>query len=357
MEDDLLPANAAITYLVDDHLQSIDIAPNEKRKFQYTELLMDFVQKAEKASGICWRGNRLQEEADYKLHEAIELAHELISRLYCACYTKVDGKAERYSHDKRDYFSVKQPERYRTIWKHRDLETAFHVGFTSEKSCDIYRSEISKIVHTYLNQDLRSAKFEVLVVDALVASEIYEYGEGLKKNPSRLLNPQQDYLMELVDELKDYNAAQGNFEKIVKIWREKSVEKSLKKFLICVVFLYVVPIVIAWLAARYKFDVIAFLSAAFVGLLAARALLSWVQKGVRSIFQVPQAPQKTPFEKALELHRKMVLAYQELRAGASSSPQRVREVLAKVTDEGAVWEPEVFSILDAAIARSHGDWG
>lgn len=68
-------------------------------------------------------------------------------------------------------------------------------------------------------------------------------------------------------------------------------------------------------------------------------------------------PAKYPLEKAFELHGKMVLAYNELKGGTSSSPQRVREVLAKVADEGAAWDPGVFSILDAAVARSRGNWG
>jgi hypothetical protein len=53
----------------------------------------------------------------------------------------------------------------------------------------------------------------------------------------------------------------------------------------------------------------------------------------------------------------MVRAYSELKGGTLSSPQRVCEVLAKVADEGAAWDPGVFSILDAAIARSRGNWG
>jgi len=342
MVSDLLPAAAPIAHLVNEHLKRIGIAPEKQQEFQYTELLADFLNNVEKTSSICCRESGFEVEVDHKLHKAIEVAHKLISRFHYICH--------------RD-FSIKTPEQYRTIWKHRDLETAFYVGFTSEESCKGYRSEIAELADMYLNQDLRSPKFEVLIVDALVASEVYDYGELLKKHPSRFLTPQGDFITPILEELKDYNTAQGNFEKLGNIWREKALEKALKRSLIRVGFLYVVPILIAWLAARYKFDVIAFLSAAFVGLLVVRELLYWVLKGVRSIFQVPQAPQKTSFQKALELHSNMVLAYQELRAGTSSSPKRVREVLAKVADEGAAWEPAIFSLLDASIARSHGNWG
>jgi len=45
---------------------------------------------------------------------------------------------------------------------------------------------------------------------------------------------------------------------------------------------------------------------------------------------------------------KMVLAYNELKGRHIIKPHsEVREVLAKVADEGAAWDPGVFSILDA----------
>jgi hypothetical protein len=75
---------------------------------------------------------------------------------------------------------------------------------------------------------------------------------------------------------------------------------------------------------------------------------------LRGLFRTPA---KDRLVQAFELHGKMVRGYEELRGGASSSPGRIREVLAKLGDEGVVWEPEVYSILDAAIARSRGNWG
>jgi len=213
------------------------------------------------------------------------------------------------------------------------------------------RESMAALADEYLQQDLRSPKLEVLLVDALVAREVYAYGEELKQNPSRFMrNFSFGRLVRTMNEFEAYDEAKGNLDKLTWAW----MKTSLKWALIRAALLYGVPIVVAWLAAERNYGGIAFAAGAFVAVLVAYGQLSWIWRKLCSLFQEPA---KEPIEKAFELAGKMVLAYNGLQEGTSSSPQRVREVLARFADEGAAWDPRVFSILDAAIARSRGNWG
>ena len=244
-----------------------------------------------------------------------------------------------------------EPERYCVIWRHRDLGQAFRDGFTSKEACPMDQASIGAVADEYLQQDMRSPKFEVLLLDALVAREVYAYGEELKQNPSRWVKRfSLNQIERVMGELKAYDEAKGNLDKLTWAW----MKSNLKWALVRAAFLYGVPIGVAWIAAENNQGGVAFAAGAFVAVLVAYRLLSWVWRKLRSLFQMPA---KEPIEKVFELHAKMVGAYNELKGGTSSSPQRVREVLAKVADEGAAWDPGVFSILDAAIARSRGNWG
>jgi hypothetical protein len=202
-----------------------------------------------------------------------------------------------------------------------------------------------------LQQDLRSPKFEVLLVDAMVAGEVYTYGEELKECPSRWVK--RFTLNSFVPTTEEYNAyaeAKGNLDKLTWSW----LKIGLKRWLVRAVFIYILPIGFACLAVAMRWEGVAFALVAFVAVTLAYSLVSWLWQKLRSLFHMPK---RDPFERAVALHVKMVRAYEELKGGAASSPQRVREVLAKVADEGAAWDPRVFSILDAAIARSRGNWG
>jgi len=330
---DRLQPKEALAYLVDKHLQEIEIEPRERRKYQYVELLLDLLRDAGKTRDKPWTENCLQ--------DAVRQAERLIDSFIWACQRN----------DERGKQPLGEPERFRVIWEHRDLGQAFKYGFTSKEACPMDRESMAALADEYLQQDLRSPKLEVLLVDALVAREVYAYGEELKQNPSRFMrNFSFGRLVRTMNEFEAYDEAKGNLDKLTWAW----MKTSLKWALIRAALLYGVPIVVAWLAAERNYGGIAFAAGAFVAVLVAYRLLSWIWQKLRSLFQMPV---KEPFEKAFELHGKMVLAYNELKGGTSSSPQRVREILAKVADEGAAWDPGVFSVLDAAIARSRGNWG
>jgi hypothetical protein len=212
------------------------------------------------------------------------------------------------------------------------------------------RESIAQVAMDYLRQELRCPKFEVLLVDALVASEVYAFGEELKRNPSRYSKRFSfDELARSTNEYRAYEEAKGNLDKLG--WR--LAEMGLKRALIRVGLLYGLPIALAIYATSMDWDGLATVAIGFVAVTVGHRVLSWLRRKVRGLLRLPA---EGPLMKAFELHRKMVMAYDELKGGTSSSPSRVREVLAKLSDEGAAWDASVFALLDTAIARSPGTW-
>ncbi len=327
-----LPLKEALAFLVDEHLQSIEIPPRERRRYQYVELLQDLLRGVEN-DGAHWTEN--------KLREALNRAIELIENLSSACRRNDDHAAPQPD----------VPERYREIWRHRNLKWAFQEGFTCKDACPMDRDSINYLSVEYLRQDLRSPKLEVLLVDAMVAREVYAYGEELKQNPSRYLKRfTLDQIGRTMNELEAYDEAKGNLDKLMWAWMKGTLKWAAIKGAI----LYVMPIVIAWLAIERKWEGVSLAAIGFLVFLVGYQIISWSWRKLRSLFQKPE---KGPLERAFELHGKMALAYNELNGGTAASPRRIREVLAKVADEGAAWDPGVFSILDVAIGRSAGNWG
>jgi len=166
---DRLQPKEALAYLVDKHLQEIEIEPRERRKYQYVELLLDLLRDAGKTRDKPWTENCLQ--------DAVRQAERLIDSFIWACQRN----------DERGKQPLGEPERFRVIWEHRDLGQAFKYGFTSKEACPMDRESMAALADEYLQQDLRSPKLEVLLVDALVAREVYAYGEELKQTPSRFM--------------------------------------------------------------------------------------------------------------------------------------------------------------------------
>ncbi len=145
--------------------------------------------------------------------------------------------------------------------------------------------------------------------------EVYSYGEELKQHPSRHMKAfSLKTLVVAKNESEDYREAKGNLDKLTWTW----MKRSLKWALIRAAFLYGVPIGVAWLAAVNKQGEIAFAAGAFVAVLVAYRVLSWVWRKLRSLFQEPA---KEPLVKMFELHAKMaLLAYNELKEGNCSPP-------------------------------------
>jgi ABC-type sugar transport system permease subunit len=327
-----LPLKEALAFLVDEHLQSIELPPRERWRYQYVRLLHDLLRVVE---------NNTTPQTEASLRQAVSEASYLIENFSSACQRN----------DNRGDPLPDVPERCREIWRHRNLQRAFEEGFTSKEACPMDRENIGYIAVHYLGQDLRSSMFEVLLVDALVAMEVYAYGEALKQNPSRYVKRfTLDQLGRVMNELDAYEEAKGKLDKLYWAW----MKNTLKWAVIRGALVYAAPMGIAWFALENKWGDIAFAAVAFVVLLVGYRTISWGWRKLRSLFQ---RPEKEPLERAFELHAKMVIAYGELNGGTAASPRRIREVLAKVADEGAAWDPGVFSLLDVAIARSTGNWG
>ena len=213
---------------------------------------------------------------------------------------------------------------------------------------DLDNDSLSSISLEYLKEGARSPEFERILVDALLAVEIYKYGESIKKNPSRFetrfsLDPSERDM----NESKRYREAKGDIEKIGLTRMREWSEKALTKFFV----LIVLPI------AGISYGVIQSIQSLTAWSTVALLLVMsfYVFRGTWRFIRDLFGRKQTAMQTAVKLHRRMVDAYDELR-GPGTSPTRLRELLAKVADEGAVWDPSIFAILDVAIQRSPGSW-
>jgi hypothetical protein len=228
----------------------------------------------------------------------------------------------------------------RVLWRHRDLNRAFDDGTESTESCHVDRDRLSNIALYYLRQDARSGEFERLLVDALAAIEIYQFGESIKVNPS-LFDANISY-HDYYEESRFYYDVKGNREKLYSLrakTRLKRHKKSVERALMLVALTIAGIVLGALMGSAWLIVLCAALLALLVGFY---VVLSISHK-------------QRPGDTYLQLFGKMVQAYSELQ-GPATSPTRCREVFSKVADEGAVWPPSVFAILDDAIHRSPGAW-
>lgn len=328
----LMKPEEALAFLVEEHLQHLKIPAENRWQYQFVELLSELLR------GV---GSPVEEWTEWDVREAVGRASDLLENFLAACQRN-DARGDDRS---------ESSERYRCLWQHRDLMRAFRDGDESKEACPVWREDLIGVANEYLEQDLRSPKFEALLVDALLAAEAYAFGEEIKKNPTRYSRKFTfDTVVRAMDDAHQYNRAKGNLDELTWLWLKRNAKFALIKGVV----LFGTPIVVAWWAIVNDREVVAISAVLFAGVIATYKTLSWFWKMLKGLFQEPP---KEPIVVAFELHQKMVNAYDELKGGASSSPQRIREVLAKVADEGAVWDPVVFSLIDLAIARSSGNWG
>ena len=234
------------------------------------------------------------------------------------------------------------------LWRHRELSRAFGEGTESTEAADLEREALSQIAEEYLREGVRSPEFERILVDALLATEIYKYGEAIKKNPSRFESRfSLDPFERDMKESKRYLDAKGDIQKIGFTRLREWSEGALTKFFLLIVF----PISGIWYGAIRSIDSLTVLSAIALALVVGFYVVRGCWRFIQRLF----GRKKTAIEAAVNLHGKMVDAYNELR-GPTTSPTRIRELLSRVAAEGAVWDPSVFAVLDIAIQRSPGSW-
>lgn len=329
---ELLSVQDALARLVNEHLQEIGIDPAHSAEYQYTQIFHELLVGV--GGGKSWTEDSLRCE--------IGRAHELLSELTRA----FEGNHVDWGHQRTG------GARYLKLWQHRDLRRAFNEGFGSEHACPLERESLARIPPKYLAQDMRSPTFEALLLDALVATEIYYFGEELKENPSRYVKKSiwSNSIERSIQEMTAYRETKGRLDQLNWRWLRLRFKRNIMRFAI----VYVAPIGIILAAGSQGWGSLAVVVLTVFAFFLGYRLVSWVWRKIRGLFRDQPAE---PLERALELHQKMILAYDHLQGGTSVSPRRAREVLAKVADEGAAWDPGVFALLDAACARSTGGWG
>lgn len=315
----------AIEAALQEHFDNLGLSRRGRQKSEYAALIRDLVQKSTPRDTTA-------------LQSAIRSSEELVYQLWSACRRRDN-----------DAIPNEPDERLEVVWRHRDLTTAFKRGYTSDEACPISRESLSVLANDYLNQELRSGRFEALLVDAMVASETYEYGEELKSHPSRFEQNVGLRLFKMFDEIDDYGESKGDFEKLQILWLKRGSIALIRRIAV----FWLLPIIIIYGAFQAGYPTTGGVVATLFAIGVALNVIGWAWRKLRSLFRdEPKSSQV----KAFELHAQMVEAYFALKDGAASSPTRVREVLAKAADHGAAWDASVFSLLDTAIARSPGHW-
>jgi hypothetical protein len=277
----------------------------------------------------------VEEEAFYA---AISLMHDLV----IAC-----------SRRRRDPIAgVANPERYKCIWRHRDLRKAFAEGVDSIEACpspDVF----TQVTERYLGQELHSATFGWILVDAIVASEIYWLGEEVKRDPSEFSGSfAWDPFGRDMDEISDYNAVKGDANRLFWVRFRRRLAGGLLIFL----YFAALPIGVAVWADVNDLDEFRNVAVTIVGAAVAFALFNlgrWIWTFIRVLMGGKREGGTTG---AIVLWRKMLSAYDELEGGTVTNPRRIRKVLARIVREGAGWNANVFPLLDKVIQRSAGRW-
>jgi hypothetical protein len=321
-----------IRQLISDDLAQRRIAPETKTRYQYAAVVEELMRSiaAKSAAQPLWQD---------VLHTRYKQLVSMVEGFMSACDTK---------------FWQRKPEpdaRHRLVvlWRHRDLYRAFKEGTESEEACHVDKNTLSEIALDYLRQDARSGEFERLLVGSLTAVEIYNFGEIIKENPSRFGHKLSlDPISRDMNEMKLYSDAKGNAEKLYWLRLKVQAQNSGGRLLI----LFGLPIMGIVFGDRIRIEWLPAVCTAILTFVVGFYIIRGMWRFVRRLFW----RKPTAIGKALQLFQKMVQAYRELQ-GPATSPTRCREVFARAADEGAAWDPSVFTILDGAIQRSPGRWG
>lgn len=325
----------AFAGLLREHLTRLGIPWEEKDEYQYVMILTDLLKSAQPKPA-----NGLAREVD--------LAEE-----FYAAETLANSAAFAFSHGEDEFSYVlgfERSERPKQLWRHRDVGRVFREGLSSTEVCPPV-AEIANVARTYLNQHLRSPTLEYLLVDALVAAETSAFGEELKKRPSSFENTDKAWSNPLrgVNETLEYGKANGNADKLIWIRYKRQLLSYLKWRGV----LLGLPLVIAAFAAQQNMPAMAIVAASIAAVVFAFLVVRYFWWLLRKLLRLePQSG----LQRSIALWGKMAEAYSQLEGGTASSPKRIREVLSKVSDEGAVWDGAVFALLDTAIMRSSGSW-
>jgi hypothetical protein len=205
------------------------------------------------------------------------------------------------------------------FWKHED----FIVERIKNKDVpEIHRSELESAATRYLDSQLRAAAVDRILIDSLMAMEIFAFGD-------EMLNPEKFYKS---SPLKRPHA----------LWTYLSGQFA--NF----VFFGIIIGVIAWLNSHNVLgDTATFWSIGILLLILALAFvvgtvsLPWVW--------ISQGASK---RKITDLLGAMTGVYTELKSDGAISAQHIRQRAQAVASQGAVWPAPLFAMLDDVIART-----
>jgi hypothetical protein len=330
------PVSVRTSQLLADHLDELGITRLKQTQYQYVVILRELLGSGHDNKNSRFSCLELADEEAF--YSAVSLLHDLV----IACSER---KSDSFVH-------VVPPQQYKYIWRHRDLKKAFAEGIDSIEACPP-PEVFTTVTKRYLNQELHSATFEWVLVDAIVASEIYWLGEEIKRDPSEFTgdfswNP----FARDMGEIEDYNAARGNAEKLFWIRSRRHLFRNLA---VCF-SLFSVSLVAAILADINDLPQLRNVATLIVGL-AAALMLIFIARGLWTFIRALLGSKREGEMKgALQLWRKMLSVYHKLERGVATNPRRIRNALARIVRGGAGWNTNVFPLLDRGIQRSASRW-
>jgi hypothetical protein len=251
------------------------------------------------------------------------------------------------------------------VWRHRNLAAAFVEGFQSKEAVVTDLELLQWVAHSYLRQPWLCPLFEHAMLDALVATEIYRFGEEVKRCPS---GPVDLSRMEAVlpngstlehelrsaasivtirdQEIEEYKKAKGKLQQLRRLRGKRAAQTAMYAFSSRILFFLVAPAFGIWFAFDKGYSLTGFIiGCVWIALLG----LGFLTVLIRSLTRNKGAGTNPP-DKFNSMLSDMWIAYQQL-SGFAFSPDRVREVLAVCASKGAGWPPETFALLDATLKR------
>lgn len=325
-----------VTRLVDEHLDHIGVPRHKQNEYQYVIILKELLESARENKKSRFSSIEMADEDLF--YSAVSLMRDLV----VACS---DRGAE-------PFVGIANPERYKSIWRHRDLKKAFAEGADSREACPP-PEVFSLVLERYHAEGLHSATFEWVLLDAMVASEIFWLGEEVKKNPSEFTRSFSWHPFERdMDEIEEYNAVRGNAGKL----RGARLKRHLVREVFVNLYVFGLPIGLAvWADVNNLYglrDALAMIVVVVV-LVAFARMARWLWTAVRALVR---AEPVGGIEEALQLWRNMLAPYSELEDGTASNPRRIRKRLARVVADGVGWNPNILPLLDRVIQRSGSCW-
>lgn len=218
---------------------------------------------------------------------------------------------------------TKHYQRAWQLWRHQQFD------FKAIKKGEvpyIDRYSLAHAVESYLKLPIKNRNIDRMLVDALVAAELFAFAEQMLHAPALL---------------KDLSTSP--------LVRSHPLWRFVKSRAISFIFLVVIPI--GLLVGSVKlFDIQEawplFVGSGFAGL--------WCLGFLVGLLALPSIwiSESRKKKKVSDLLDAMNIVYTEIGGGNIVSAKYIRERLIKTTDKGAIWPSELYPLLDDIIERS-----